>query len=75
MELQQPDGIGAAWVVRVHKKALPFRKVISSDWFLDEEQARQFAERVAHELKNGADPNALKSRKPGWALFASHQEP
>ncbi len=75
VELQQPDGIGTAWVVRVYQKAFPFRKTISSDWFLDEEQARRFAEQVAHELRNGADARALKARNPGWSLFSSDKEP
>ncbi|MER3523837.1 MAG: hypothetical protein C4326_07150 [Ignavibacteria bacterium] len=66
--LDQPEGIGTAWVVRVYKKGLLFKKLISSDWFLDEDQARQFAESVVQSLQNGTDINALKNRKPGWTM-------
>jgi beta-glucosidase-like glycosyl hydrolase len=73
--LDQPEGIGTAWVVRVYKKGLLFKKVISSDWFLDEHQARLFAESLAKALQNGADINALKNRKPGWTLPDTRHHP
>ncbi len=74
VELEQPEGVGTAWVVRVYRKGFPFRKNISSDWFLDEGQARQFAERVARELSNGRPAAALKSRRPGWDVFPVDKE-
>lgn len=73
--LDQPEGIGTVWVVRVYKKGFLFKKLISSDWFLDERQARRFAESLAQALQNGADINTLKSRKPGWITLDTAQYP
>lgn len=69
VQLEQPEGAGTAWVVRVYRRKFPFRKLISSDWFLDEAQARRFAEQIAEALRNGTDPQALQRRKPGWTLL------
>jgi len=73
VELKQPEGAGTVWVVHVYKKGFPFRKTISSDWFLDEEQARRFAEEVARSLSNGTNVDTLKARKPGWSLCRSNE--
>lgn len=74
VRLEQPEGTGTAWVVRVYRRGFPFRKLISSDWFLDEQQARRFAEQLAEALKNGADPEALRHRKPGWMVLEPQPE-
>lgn len=71
VQIEQPKGTGSTWVVRVFRRKFPFKKLISSDWFLDEEQARSFAQQLADALTNGADPMMLKERKPGWTTFDS----
>ena len=64
---QVPYG-GTPWLVRVHKKVLFFRKRVSSDWFLDELQARRFAEQLAKALEKDEGAENIKSRRPGWVL-------
>jgi hypothetical protein len=68
VDVSPGDHGGSAWIVRVYRKAFLGKKLVSSDWFLDEQQARQFAE----DLKRDIDPSAavrhLKSRPPGWKL-------
>ena len=69
VEFTQPKSAGIAWVVRVYKKHLLFKKLISSDWFLDEEQAWKFAEKLAADLRSRDVSAYLKERKPGWMLY------
>ena len=57
---------GAPWVVRTYKKSLFFRRLISSDWFLTEGQARRFAEQVVKGAAERDPIPLLHSRKPGW---------
>ena len=71
VELLQTRNTGAAWVVRVFKKVLFFRKVVSSDWFLDQQQAKEFAESLAHELHTNNSTDHIISRAPGWTLHHS----
>jgi hypothetical protein len=66
VSLQQRDDIGSLWIVRTHKKVLFFRKLIGSDWFLNSEQARLFAEQLVADLERGSD--LIRTRKPGWIL-------
>ena len=68
IELSQSRDKGTPWLVRVYKKAFGFRKRISSDWFLDEHQARKFADQVAKELGSNGSTGNLKQRGPGWTL-------
>ena len=57
------------WIVSVYKKRLLFKRRLSSDWFLDETQARKFAEQLAERLRTNDSVNLLKSRGPGWTLI------
>jgi hypothetical protein len=66
--IAQADALGSAWVVRVYRKRFPFRKSVSSDWFLDGVQANLFADQIAAELGNGNGFDNIRDRKPGWTL-------
>jgi hypothetical protein len=68
IELTQTPGNGSPWTVRVFKKTLFFRKRISSDWFLNGDQARRFAEQIARNISEGSTIENLRTRKPGWVL-------
>ena len=68
IEVSQIPGAGSPWLVRVYRKVLFFKKLISSDWFLDEGQARKFAEQLTHDLSNKGSLTELKQRSPGWTL-------
>jgi len=68
VELEHIGKHGTTWIVRVYRKAFLFKKRISSDWFLDESQAKTFAEHLANELKYGGSPAGIRERKPGWTL-------
>jgi len=67
VELEQVPGAGSPWMVRVYKRILMFKKRVSSDWFLDEGQARKFAEELARELSDHST-KGIEERKPGWTL-------
>ena len=62
------EGLGSSWVVRIYRRRFLFRKKISSDWFLDKDQALRFAEQAAAELGAGRGLDSLRSRRPGWTL-------
>ncbi len=65
--VQHRKDIGSPWVVRTYKRrALFFRRLISSDWFLDGDQAKTFARQLTADLTDG--PDLIKNRKPGWTL-------
>jgi hypothetical protein len=68
VELQRSGATGAPWIVRLFRKRFFFRRNLSSDWFLEESQARAFAELLATELRAGGSPSMLRSRAPGWTL-------
>jgi len=68
VRLEQIDRLGTTWIVRVHKKSLFFRTLVSSDWFLDGTQARGFAEQIAGELRSGRGAENVEHRAPGWTL-------
>jgi hypothetical protein len=68
VDVTQVPQKGTPWVVSVYRKILGFRKRISSDWFLDEEQAQSFASQVIKEIKSTGSPAVLDHRKPGWTL-------
>jgi hypothetical protein len=68
VELLQIDRAGAPWVVRLYKKVLLIRRLVSSDWFLDESQARRFAQQLADEIGRPGGTDGIKERKPGWTL-------
>jgi hypothetical protein len=68
IRVEQTEGLGTTWVVRVSKKRFLFRKSLSSDWFLDGVQAARFADQVAADLGSGKGLENLRDRKPGWTL-------
>ena len=68
VELNQIPQMGTPWQVRVYKKILGFKKQVSCDWFLDERQAKRFAEQLAKELGSSDSTSNLEQRKPGWTL-------
>jgi len=66
VEISTARGLGASQIVRVYRKVLMFRKRVSSDWFLDPEDAERFARRVASDLaasNNGAALKAFTDRR------------
>jgi hypothetical protein len=67
--LEQTANTGSVWLVRVYKKRLLWKKRVSSDWFLDADQARKFAEQLASELGGDGGIRNLSNRKPGWVLY------
>ena len=68
IRVTQTEGNGSPWVVNVSRRGFPFRKTVSSDWFLDGEQAKRFADQCASELSEGGGVDNLRDRKPGWTL-------
>ena len=66
IEVEQGKKLGSAWTVRVYRKVLFLKRRLSSDWFLNEEQAMQFAREAAEEVTNGA--GLIQERRPGWRL-------
>ena len=68
VSVTQAEGLGSPWVVRVYRRKFLFRTNISSDWFLDKDQALRFADQAAAELGAGKGVESLLSRKPGWTL-------
>jgi hypothetical protein len=73
IETQQTRKQGSPWTVRLYKKSFLFRKTVSSDWFLNEQQAKGFADQLAKDLEQGKSVQDLKQRKPGWTLHrAAH---
>jgi hypothetical protein len=71
VRIAQADALGSAWVVRVFRNRFPFRKSVSSDWFLDGVQAQLFADQIAAELGDGKGLENIRDRKPGWTLHRS----
>jgi hypothetical protein len=69
VEYGTAPGTGSPWVVRVYRKRFLVRQRISSDWFLEADQAKRFAEGIAAQLRNGASTDAIRNRKPGWTLM------
>jgi len=69
VDIEQVNGLGSAWIVRSYRKVAFFRRKMSSDWFLNEEQARTFAEQLVRDLKTEqSSAEHIQTRKPGWTL-------
>jgi hypothetical protein len=67
--LEQIDGLGAPWLVRSYRKIGILRRRLSSDWFLNEEQAKGFTQLLLKEFeKQESASTFIQSRKPGWTL-------
>jgi hypothetical protein len=75
IDLTNDPARGSVWTVHLSKRAFPFRRRVSSDWFLDEQQARQFAEQLAERLKSDSSLEEIRKRKPGWTLVQVPPEP
>ena len=68
VRVQQIDGLGSPWIVRLYKTRFFFNRLISSDWFLDGDQATKFARQLSHELSHDGDGETILKRQPGWTL-------
>jgi hypothetical protein len=68
VEVQQIQGGGHPFVVRVRRRGLLCRCPVSTDWFLNEQQAKEFAASAAEDLANGQSADTLRQRPPGWHL-------
>lgn len=69
VDIEQVDGLGAPWIVRAYRKFSFLRRRISSDWFLNSEQARAFADELVRDLAaEQSSPSGIQHRKPGWTL-------
>jgi hypothetical protein len=69
IEIGQVEGNGDPWIVRSYRKLAFFRRRLSSDWFLNGDQARSFADQLAKDLQSPqASPTHIQNRKPGWTL-------
>ena len=55
IKVSSPRGLGSTRIVRVYRKLLFFRRRISSDWFLDQEQAELFVRKLQGSLSSGAN--------------------
>ncbi|MGA9120983.1 MAG: hypothetical protein WB699_16575 [Bacteroidota bacterium] len=64
--LEQGHGLGSPWIVRVYHKWLFGKRLVSSDWFLDQKQAEQFVRDATKGLQSDNGTELLKTRKPGW---------
>ena len=69
VEIEQIEGLGASWIVRSYRKIFFLRRKLSSDWFLNGEQARVFANQLLRDLETEqAAVTHIQNRKPGWTL-------
>jgi hypothetical protein len=69
VEIEQIKGGGAPWIVRSYRKFGFLRRKLSSDWFLNEQQARTFAEQLTRDFEDRESPvEYIQTRKPGWTL-------
>ncbi len=68
VSVEQSDTLGSSWIVRVYRKKFFFKKIVSSDWFLDRPQADRYAAQVAVELRTVRGATLIASRAPGWTL-------
>ena len=68
ISIRQANEKGMPWVVSLRRKGLLFGKRISSDWFLEKEQAEGFARQLAEILKTNSAEEKIRERKPGWQL-------
>jgi len=64
--VQHRETIGTPWVVQTYRKMFFWKRRISSDWFLDGDQAKLFAKQLTGELEHGSE--LIRNRKPGWTL-------
>jgi len=72
VQLTQVPEKGTPWEVCVYKKVLWFNKRISSDGFLDGDQAKTYSVQLAKELQINGSAKNLKERQPGWTYQRPH---
>jgi hypothetical protein len=69
IEIKQTERLGTPWIVRSYRNRAFFRRRLSSDWFLNGEQAKTFAEQLLREFQSQQESARLiQNRKPGWTL-------
>jgi len=66
VDVRRIRGGGHPYIVRVYRNGLFCRCPLTNDWFLNEQQANEFAESAAAELSSGGDINTIRQRPPGW---------
>ena len=71
IDVRQIHGLGSTWIVRTYRRRVFRKRLVSSDWFLDGDQARRFAEEIANDLRRGMGTGSLEKRAPGWTLHRS----
>lgn len=69
IEVSMTKEQGNTWIVHLFKKHFFFKRIVSSDWFLHEDQATTFAHQLADHLRNDNSVDIVKQRKPGWTLL------
>jgi hypothetical protein len=74
IQLRQIDRAGSTWIVRLYKRTLFLRKSVSSDWFLDGTQAREYAEQLRRELTETKSISWVVRRSPGWRLHPEQKK-
>ena len=67
IELTQVAEQGMNWIVKLSRSRFGFRRILSTDWFLIEDQAVSYARQLADDIRNGSDKDVI-SRKPGLTL-------
>jgi hypothetical protein len=69
VEIEEINGLGATWIVRSYRKIAFWRRRLSSDWFLNGDQANKFAQQLLQEFETDPSSSArIQARKPGWTL-------
>jgi len=66
VEISDTPQNGSAWIVRVYQKRLLWKRVVMSDWFLNKEQAAEYAQYLSNKLKTSGGLGQMINRKPGW---------
>jgi hypothetical protein len=70
VEIEQIKGLGAPWIVRAYRNIAFLQRKLSSDWFLNEQQAQTFAEQLVRDLESQqSSVEHIRSRRPGWTLY------
>lgn len=70
VEIEQIEGLGTPWIVRSYRKVAFLRRRMSSDWFLNEQQAQAFAGQLVRDLETEqSSAQHIQTRKPGWTLY------
>ena len=71
VEIPDKPERGGAWIVRLYRRSFLVKRLVMSDWFLDQEQARTFGEHLSREIKQQGSIARVEHRKPGWTLHGT----